>query len=364
MASDLRTEMPHGPQRSTHSTDGDAGPLTPILSTETSSTAKSRWQTRWGMHAYARRTLGMFLLFVTVCLWTLSNFLASVSTSNPPHDGNRETHADSVPQSIFADGSYNKPFFLTYANSSIYAFALIPMTVRYATKNGFVGLKRDAARLMREHKEARRLDTGHIEASHRGADRERLLGDAQVTGVVDSSDEPLSFRETMVLSMNFAIPWIAANYFAAACFEYTSVASGTIFLSTSSMWTLILGALSQIERLSVGKVAGVLASLVGVGLVASVDLSGESDENRGSFPHKSPGQIILGNAMAAFSAVIYGYYVTTLKKRVGNEDRVNMQLFFGLIGVWTLVFMWPVFVVLHFTKIETVSRPSLLLRWS
>jgi solute carrier family 35 protein F5 len=105
------------------------------------------------------------------------------------------------------------------------------------------------------------------------------------------------------------------------------------------------------------KLMGVLASLMGIILISMVDLSGESDENRGTFPHKSTAQIAIGDTMAFVSAIIYGIYVTVMKKRVGNEDRVDMRLFFGLVGTFTLVLLWPVFIILHVTGVETVRTP-------
>ena len=167
----------------------------------------------------------------------------------------------------------------------------------------------------------------------------------------------LNFRETMMLSLEFTLLWVLANYFAAACLEHTSVSSVTILTSTSSMWTLIFGAMFGVELFTVRKLMGVLASLAGIILISMVDLSGESDENRGSFPHKSTAQIAIGDAMAFVSAIVYGIYVTVMKKKVGNEDRVDMRLFFGLVGTFTLVLLWPVFFLLHFTGVETVSSP-------
>lgn len=42
------------------------------------------WKARLGLGGVARRTLGFGLLMVTVFLWTLSNFLASVRIASPP----------------------------------------------------------------------------------------------------------------------------------------------------------------------------------------------------------------------------------------------------------------------------------------
>ena len=105
------------------------------------------------------------------------------------------------------------------------------------------------------------------------------------------------------------------------------------------------------------KFAGVIASFAGVSLISSVDLSGSNDKNRGSFPHKSPGQIAVGDAFALFSAVLYGAYTTLIKKRIRNESRVNMALFFGFVGIFSTVTLVPGFPILHYTGIEKFELP-------
>lgn len=92
-------------------------------------------------------------------------------------------------------------------------------------------------------------------------------------------------------------------------------------------------------------------------------MSGSSDENRGSFPHKSPGEIVLGDFMAALSAILYGVYTIVMKKRVGDESRVNMPLFFGLVGLINFVLLWPGFVILHFSGFETFGLPETSRVW-
>ncbi|KAK3308849.1 uncharacterized protein B0T15DRAFT_491401 [Chaetomium strumarium] len=298
-----------------------------------------------GLAGVARRTLGIALLLVVVFLWTLSNFLASY---------------------IFSDGTYNKPFFLVYVNTSCFAVSLIPITIRYAMQNGTDPLVAGALAMWR----GRRfglvpLKTRDDEAEEGSRDEdaaagERLLVDDE--GSLEALDSPrkeekLGLGETARLSLEFSMLWFAANYFASACLEYTSVGSVTILTSTSSIWTLIFCALTRVESFTVRKLIGVLASLTGVILISSVDLSGANDDNRGSFPHKSTAQIAIGDAMAFFSAIIYGVYVTVMKRRVGNEDRVNMPLFFGLVGLFNVVLLWPGFFILHFTGIEPFELP-------
>ncbi|RYP24461.1 hypothetical protein DL765_000481 [Monosporascus sp. GIB2] len=294
----------------------------------------------WGL---ARRTLGIALLLLTVFLWTLSNFLASY---------------------IFSDHTYDKPFFVVYVNTSIFAISMIPISVKHILESGgFWNVKNIALKAWRGrglHGAGRMKITEDGEELSAG---ERLLVDDE--GSFEALDVPkppstdrLDLRETARLSLEFCMLWFFANYFASACLEYTSVGSVTILTSTSSVWTLIFCAVMKIERFSIRKLVGVLASLTGIVLISMVDLSGEdNDDDRGNFPHKSQQQIAIGDAMALISAVVYGLYVVVMKQRVGNEDRVNMPLFFGLVGIFNIVFLWPLFFILHWTGIEPFEMP-------
>lgn len=68
--------------------------------------------------------------------------------------------------------------------------------------------------------------------------------------------------------------------------------------------------------------------------------------------------------MAAFSAVMYGVYTIVLKRQVGDESRVNMQLFFGLVGFFNMFLLWPGFIVLHITGAEPFALPYTSRVWT
>jgi solute carrier family 35 protein F5 len=132
---------------------------------------------------------------------------------------------------------------------------------------------------------------------------------------------------------------------------------------------MVFGALFRVEKFTMRKFMGVMASLIGIILISRVDLSkpdaGEgADSSEGSFPHKSSGEIALGDAMAAFSAILYGLYTVVMKKQVGDESRVNMPLFFGLVGFFNIIFLWPGFFVMHWTGMEPFSMPETSRVWS
>lgn len=179
----------------------------------------------------------------------------------------------------------------------------------------------------------------------------------QILGLAPQEHGKLGLAETAKLSIEFSFIWFAANYFVSACLEYTTVASATILTSTSSIWTLLIGTLWGVEHFTVKKLAGVLVSLAGIVLISSQDMSGETDKNRGTFPHKTMKEIAVGDAMAFLSAVLYGLYAVVMKKRIGDESRVDMPLFFGLVGLFNVVIMWPGFLILHFSGIEQFQLP-------
>jgi solute carrier family 35 protein F5 len=236
---------------------------------------------------------------------------------------------------------------------------MIPISIKYIIQNG--GFRNVKSQALDAWKRRSRISEGtKIQAENEdSAMGERLLVSEETLEAPDIPKpiEQLSFLETAKLSLEFAPIWFFGNYFASACLEYTSVGSVTILTSTSSVWTLIFCAIMKIESFSVRKLVGVLASLSGVILISLVDLSGDgNDDDRGNFPHKTQAQIAIGDAMALFSAVVYGIYVVVMKVRVGNEDRVNMPLFFGLVGIFNILFLWPLFPILHYTGIEPVSR--------
>ncbi|TAQ85102.1 hypothetical protein B7494_g6575 [Chlorociboria aeruginascens] len=301
-----------------------------------------------GLENMARRTLGILLLLITVVLWTSSNFLASY---------------------IFADNTYSKPYFVTYINTSFFAISLFPILLRISHQHGFSNMRTSALKYwqgtINGYRGVPKSRSTEIETEDSlSASQARLLVDEDevevmsMTGDPSRTDDMLSVRETTRLSLEFCMLWFIANYLVAACLEYTSVASSTILTSTSSIWTLVFGALVRVERFRWRKLVGVLASLAGIILISSVDLSGkDNDDNRGNFPHKSQMEIAVGDAMAFGSAIMYGLYAVVMKKRIGNEDRVNMPLFFGLVGLFNVVFLWPGFILLHFTGIEEFQLP-------
>lgn len=285
-------------------------------------------------------------------------------------------------QTIFADNSYSKPYFVTYLNSATFIIPFIPLVAREIyhrpaearqwPKEFFLLLRSKSTESISQ--EEARNNPYYVDTPEAPESQELLLDDSQQlprplkdygASSTTSSRGRASIPETARLALEFCLLWFLANYFAAACLEYTTVASATILTSTSSVFTLIFGSLFKVEKFTIRKLIGVLASLAGIIMISSIDLTGRSndDEHRGDFPEKDIGEVAIGNAMAFLSALFYGIYSVFMKSRLGDETRVNMPIFFGLVGSFNVLLMWPGFLILHFTGIERFAMPSTGFIW-
>jgi len=282
-------------------------------------------------------------------------------------------------QTIFADNTYSKPYFVTYLNTAFFIIPLIPILIRKAYKRPeeLAQWRADCKAILRaKYSPVKPLMATPVYQDNPDAgleddlstSRTLLLGDDDTEAgeiemiksrSLEGTGSQLSMHETVMLSLEFCLLWFAANYFVAACLEYTTVASSTILTSTSSVFTLLFGALFRVEKFTWKKLGAVLASLAGIALICSIDFSGRDNnaDHRGDFPEKTSWEIAIGDGLAFLSAIMYGIYAVFMKARIGDESKVDMPLFFGLVGVINVLLLWPGFVILHLTGIEKFALP-------
>lgn len=348
-------------------------------------------------HKRSEYLTGIGLLLLVVLLWTGSNFL----TNN-----------------LLTSG-WDKPFAVTYANTSSFTLYLVPFALAWQSskkkqrrgrsperrgedgsstpesfwakfgfslpevggqqrfnrvdeerrRGSYAPLARDedratydATRLRPEsphveHRQSRLLQQSSRPSSIDGRRPASLLRHHEEElsqRVQDASTlPPLTFRETAVLAAQFTLVWFAANWSLNAGLGMTSVASGTTLSSASGFFTLALGSLTGVERFTRTKLLAVIISFTGVVLVTHAD-SASPDKGPGdSTPSNAP----LGDLLALLSAFFYAVYVTLLKLRIKSEDRVSMPLFFGFVGAFNVLCMWPVGVALDITGLEPFQWP-------
>ncbi|KAL2544616.1 EamA-like transporter family [Forsythia ovata] len=174
------------------------------------------------------------------------------------------------------------------------------------------------------------------------------LGDAEVGQPLLSKDSENEFPmledtnevsslEVIKYSFYLAPIWFITEYLSNSALANTSVASTTVLTSTSGLFTLLFGALFGKDSVNVAKVTAVLISMTGVAMTtmgktwAPDEMLSVSETRRHS---------IIGDIFGLLSAVFYGFFTVLLKRSVGSGERVDVQKFFGYIGLFTLLGLW------------------------
>ncbi|PSS20964.1 Solute carrier family 35 member like [Actinidia chinensis var. chinensis] len=148
----------------------------------------------------------------------------------------------------------------------------------------------------------------------------------------------LSSWETAKYSLYLAPIWFATEYLSNSALANTSVASTTVLTSTSGLFTLFFGALLGQDSINTVKIIAVCISMTGVVMTtlgktwAADELLSVSENSKHS---------IVGDLYGLLSAMTYGLFTVLLKKSAGLEgEKVDVQKFFGYIGLFTLLGLW------------------------
>ncbi|KAL6050504.1 Solute carrier family 35 member F5, variant 2 [Balamuthia mandrillaris] len=157
---------------------------------------------------------------------------------------------------------------------------------------------------------------------------------------------PFSSRELAKIALVFCLVWFIANYSYNASLTLTSVSSNTVLSSTSSLGTLILSVMFRVDTFSLPKLLAVLLTLGGVAMVSFSDAKDDQKDR------------LWGDLLSLLSAMFYALYATLLKKMIPDESRLNACRFFGMVGTFNFVMLWPVIIVLHYTGVEEFSVPE------
>jgi len=294
-------------------------------------------------------SLGLFFLLCVVFLWVLSSFLLN---------------------DLFEKGIYSKPFLITWINTSAFVFYLIPYYLRrYLNRlpqNSPItrilsSVSTSAGRGSSEQSiiqddvetevdtEAFDAETAAMESLDGDNDNISLSGTSALIIVDSHKPEPLTFLETVHLSFWFCILWFVSNLLNNASLIYTSVSSQTILASTSSFFTIVIGYFTSLELLSKTKLISIALSIAGVILVTS---------NDNPIKNEAAQQTILwGNILALAGALCYGIYSILLKLNVKEDSRIDMKLFFGFVGLFNFLFLWPPLIIMNQLGYEKLELP-------
>ncbi|XP_069080785.1 solute carrier family 35 member F5 isoform X2 [Pleurodeles waltl] len=168
-------------------------------------------------------------------------------------------------------------------------------------------------------------------------------------GSILKSVGKLTACQVAKVSFFFCFVWFLANYSYQEALSETQVAIVNILSSTSGLFTLILASVfpsNSGDRFTLSKLIAVVLSIGGIVLVS---LSG-SDETRGKDK--------LGSLWSLVGAMLYAVYIVMIKRKVDREDKLDIPMFFGFVGLFNLLLLWPGFFLLHYTGFEAFEFPS------
>nr|XP_006137680.1 solute carrier family 35 member F5 isoform X1 [Pelodiscus sinensis]XP_006137681.1 solute carrier family 35 member F5 isoform X1 [Pelodiscus sinensis]XP_006137682.1 solute carrier family 35 member F5 isoform X1 [Pelodiscus sinensis]XP_014436391.1 solute carrier family 35 member F5 isoform X1 [Pelodiscus sinensis]XP_025034538.1 solute carrier family 35 member F5 isoform X1 [Pelodiscus sinensis] len=167
---------------------------------------------------------------------------------------------------------------------------------------------------------------------------------------------PTVATEAAKISFFFCFVWFLANFSYQEALSDAQVAIVNILSSTSGLFTLILAAVfpsNSGDRFTLSKLLAVVLSIGGVVLVY---LSGSAEKSA----EKSAGRGAMGSLWSLAGAMLYAVYIVMIKRKVDREDKLDIPMFFGFVGLFNLLLLWPGFFLLHYTGFEAFEIPSKL----
>ncbi|CAJ1348108.1 unnamed protein product [Effrenium voratum] len=216
--------------------------------------------------------------------------------------------ASQLIETIFKDQSFDHPYFLTYFNTCGFSFWLLGTACRKPVE----------------------------------CEGQEVLNDE----LPPRCPQLLKFGR---IAMVIAPAWLLANYLFNLSLDYTSVASNSMFSTTSNIWTMLFSVCFLGERINPFHVIAVVLTMTGSILVATADAKASTAETSSW----------IGDGLALVSAFVYGAYTVLLKYHVPEqEEALAMPTLFGCIGVLVLTFGWPILIFFHLLSWEEFAWPS------
>ena len=176
----------------------------------------------------------------------------------------------------------------------------------------------------------------------------------ELKGLLLSLQEKLPLRDTVKLSICFVVLWTFATLAYQGALAKTSPSVTNILSATSGIFTLCFAACfpsSNKDKFNISKLLAVLVSFGGVLIVCLTD------------PNKGSAAINIGDLYAIAGAILYATYLVLITRKVGEDYKLDMPLFFGFVGLFGVLIFWPGFFILHYTDVERFELPPDLKTW-
>ena len=170
----------------------------------------------------------------------------------------------------------------------------------------------------------------------------------------------LSFKEHIRVAFVYSILWFIGNYLNALALEKTALSYVEVLSATSSVFVLLMSAAFPVgsqDRISLTKFLLVGLNMIGV-VILCLSKNNDIPDDSGTTDSAS----MFGIMFAIASSLLYAIYIVYFRRVAGSadgsDDRVDIVLFFGTVGIISAVMLLPLFPILHFSEIETFAWPA------
>ncbi|XP_046859995.1 solute carrier family 35 member F5-like [Xenia sp. Carnegie-2017] len=247
---------------------------------------------------------------------------------------------------IFHNEGFDKPYFTTYFKTAAFVLYLPCVMIR----SQYVKHRRKH-RTVEESTIQTPILTASIDLMHKS--NENIYNECPLPEGPESSryvkEEKLPVFRIMKIALIFCILWFLATLSYQEALDLTSPAAVNILSSSSGLFTLILSALFQSstnDKFSFSKLLAVFISIAGIVLVVLSD------------SRQTKGEVNYGALFSLAGAILYACYLVLLKLKVPNEEQMDIAMFFGFVGLFNILLLWPGFSILDVTNIEVFEMPS------
>ncbi|XP_076858746.1 solute carrier family 35 member F5-like isoform X2 [Brachyhypopomus gauderio] len=311
----------------------------------------------WGVCGAQKRrlVLGVIILLLVDIIWVASSELTAY---------------------VFVQQQYSKPFFSTFVKTSMFILYLLgflfwkPWRQQCAANHQqqhsilseplYVPVKfkdvpeTSAARQSKTPVRKHRVRFSNVLEVRELPQSQAIEAKLSRMSPVSSSQRIMGKRgvgSVAKISFFFCFVWFLANLAYQEALTDTQVAIVNILSSTSGLFTLILAAIfpsNSSDRFTLSKLFAVILSMVGVAVVSFSGM--DSPAGKGT----------IGSLWSLLGALLYAVYIVMLKRRVDREEKLDIPMFFGFVGLFNLLLLWPGFLMLHYSGLEAFEMPSWL----
>ncbi|XP_018322980.1 solute carrier family 35 member F5 isoform X2 [Agrilus planipennis] len=159
----------------------------------------------------------------------------------------------------------------------------------------------------------------------------------------------LPIYKVIKLAFVAGLLWFIGNYSHALALKMVPIELVNFLSSTSSIFTLALCDFlpaNQTDKFTLSKLMAVFISILGLGFVIFSKSNIESP-------------ILTQGALLVFlHALFIASYAVFLRRKIDHEDKIDIPLFFGFIGLINLFVLWPIMLFLNLNDCERIEWPT------